>query len=281
MKGKTTCCHSALDAESSLSLFLDSRLCGNDMKRLFIIIVYTVILLASFASQAFAHRLQPAYLEINEQTTGKFNILWKRPLVGNRPMNIYPHLPETCSNITEPSINPSQSFALERWLIDCGKNGLANETIVIDGLEKTVTDTLVRIYYLEGAEETHLLRPATPSATVCRSRATTMKISDPAIQKRFVGQWVRPDGGYVIHVREIKPDGSVDVGYFNPKSINVSESKVSVWKGFNRLFLKLDDKGYPGSTYTLYYYAEKDQLVGFYHQAEINETFEVLFVRKR
>ena len=166
MNCKSTCCHSALDAESSLSLFLDSRFCGNDMKRLLIIIMYTFILLGSFASQAFAHRLQPAYLEISEQNTGTFNILWKRPLVGNRPMNIYPLLPETCSNITEPSINPSQGFALERWLIDCGESGLANGTIVIDGLEKTVTDTLVRIYYAEGAEETHLLRPATNSAVV-------------------------------------------------------------------------------------------------------------------
>lgn len=106
-------------------------------------------------------------------------------------------------------------------------------------------------------------------------------LPDSAIQQKFVGRWVRSDGGYVIHVREIKPDSSVDVGYFNPKSINVSEANVSVWKGFNKLFLKLDDKGYPGSTYTLYYYTEKDQLAGFYHQAAVNETFEVLFVRKR
>ena len=103
----------------------------------------------------------------------------------------------------------------------------------------------------------------------------------PEIQQKFVGQWVRTDGGYVIHVREIKPDGSVDAGYFNPKPINVSEANVSVWKGFNKLFVKLEDKGYPGSTYTLYYYAEKDQLVGFYYQAAVKETFEVLFVRKK
>ena len=106
-------------------------------------------------------------------------------------------------------------------------------------------------------------------------------LPDPAIQRKFVGQWVRTDGGYVIHVREIKPDGSVDAGYFNPKPINVSEANVSVWKGFNKLFVKLEDKGYPGSTYTLYYYAEKDQLVGFYYQAAVKETFEVLFVRKK
>jgi hypothetical protein len=100
------------------------------------------------------------------------------------------------------------------------------------------------------------------------------------IQQKFVGQWVRTDGGYVIHVREVRPDGSVDAGYFNPKPINVSEANVSVWKGFDQLFIKLEDKGYPGSTYKLYYYAEKDQLAGFYYQAAVKETFEVLFRRK-
>ena len=101
------------------------------------------------------------------------------------------------------------------------------------------------------------------------------------IQEKFIGRWIRPDGGYVIHVREIKPDGSVEAGYFNPKEIKVSEANVSVWKGFNKLFIKQDDKGYPGSTYTLYYYAEKDHLAGFYCQAVVKETFEVLFVRKK
>lgn len=106
-------------------------------------------------------------------------------------------------------------------------------------------------------------------------------LPDPAIQDKFIGRWVRPDGGYVIHVREIKPDGSVDANYFNPKEIHVSEANVSVWKGFNKLFIKLEDKGYPGSTYTLYYYAEKDQLAGFYYQAVVKETFDVLFIRKK
>lgn len=106
-------------------------------------------------------------------------------------------------------------------------------------------------------------------------------LPDPAIQKKFVGQWVRSDGVYVIHVREIKPDGSVDAGYFNPKPINVSEANVSVWKGFDQLYIKLEDKGYPGSTYKLYYYAEKDQLAGFYYQAAVKETFEVFFIRKK
>jgi hypothetical protein len=105
-------------------------------------------------------------------------------------------------------------------------------------------------------------------------------LPDPAIREKLIGRWVRPDGGYVIHVKEIKPDGSVVAEYFNPKEIHVSEANVSVWKGFDQLFVKLDDKGYPGSTYKLYYYAKKDQLAGFYYQAVVKETFEVLFIRK-
>ncbi len=136
------------------------------MKGSYRILLLIVLLLTPFASQVEAHKLQPAYLEITEQNPGTFNILWKRPLVGNRPMNIYPQLPRTCSNLTEPVLRPSQSGAIERWLIDCGEGGLANETIVIDGLEKTVTDTLIRIELADGSMHTTVLRPDSPNFLV-------------------------------------------------------------------------------------------------------------------
>jgi len=98
--------------------------------------------------------------------------------------------------------------------------------------------------------------------------------------KAIVGEWIRPDGGYIIHVRDVKSDGSVEAGYYNPNEINISEANVSLWKGLVKLFIKLQDKGYPGSTYTLYYYAEKDALAGFYYQAALEQTFKVVFTRK-
>ena len=91
----------------------------------------------------------------------------------------------------------------------------------------------------------------------------------------IIGEWIRPDGGYIIRVRDVNPDGSVDAGYFNPGEINIAEANVSLWKGLVKLFIKLQDKGYPGSTYTLYYYAEKDALAGFYYQAAMGQTFEI------
>ncbi len=136
------------------------------MKRLFNIILLTVLLLASLAANAYAHRLEPAYLEINEQTAGKFSILWKRPFIGSRPMNIYPQLPAGCSNITEPVVQTLVTGAVERWLVDCGSSGMINETIVIDGLPLTQTDTLLRIQLIDGSMHTTVLRPDSPSFLV-------------------------------------------------------------------------------------------------------------------
>ena len=99
--------------------------------------------------------------------------------------------------------------------------------------------------------------------------------------KVIIGEWVRPDGGYIVRVRDVNPDGSVDAGYFNPGKINIAEANVSLWKGLVKLFIKLQDKGYPGSTYTLYYYPEKDALAGFYYQAAVGQTYEVFFFRKK
>ena len=62
---------------------------------------------------------------------------------------------------------------------------------------------------------------------------------------KIIGKWVRPDGGYTIHVEDIKPDGSVNAGYFNPGEIDISEATVSKWKGLTKLYVKLQGKGYP------------------------------------
>ncbi len=104
----------------------------------------------------------------------------------------------------------------------------------------------------------------------------------PSDFKSIKGNWVRTDGSYVIQVQNINPDQTVIAKYLNPSEINVSEAKISNWKGLTKLFIKLQDKGkgYPGSTYTLYYYTQKNALAGFYYQAEQKKTYEVIFLRQ-
>ncbi|MEN8189203.1 MAG: hypothetical protein ABFS19_05105 [Thermodesulfobacteriota bacterium] len=94
------------------------------------------------------------------------------------------------------------------------------------------------------------------------------------------GQWQRTDGNYLLKVSDVQTDGKVTAAYFNPRPVHIAQADISPQKELIKLFIKFDDKGYTGSTYKLYYFAEKDALVGFYHQAEIDKLFEVVFLRK-
>lgn len=111
--------------------------------------------------------------------------------------------------------------------------------------------------------------------------ATIPTEKEPPDFGRLVGSWVRPDGGYVIEISKIYPDGRVDAEYFNPRSIYVSRSTVSEKDGIIELFLELQGKGYPGSTYTLRYNPAYDLMVGTYFQAVIQQPFDVIFQRKQ
>ncbi len=95
----------------------------------------------------------------------------------------------------------------------------------------------------------------------------------------LVGRWVRTDGGYVIEIRNIAPDGKMDAGYYNPRPINVSMAEASWAAAGTKIFIELQDVGYPGSTYTLAYNPAEDTLVGFYYQAAMQQNFDVVFAR--
>ena len=105
--------------------------------------------------------------------------------------------------------------------------------------------------------------------------------SVPADFQRLEGQWVRPDGGYILELREIKKDGSLRASYFNPRPINVFIAKWSRKKGKINLFVELRDVNYPGSKYNLQYEPGPDRLKGTYFQAVEKQTFNIEFVRAK
>ena len=97
--------------------------------------------------------------------------------------------------------------------------------------------------------------------------------------KRLEGRWLRPDGGYVLELRDSGDDGSLKAAYFNPRPINVEQAEVRRKDGTLTVFVVLRDVNYPGSTYTLHYDPEADRLKGTYFQAMQGQTFDVEFVR--
>ena len=99
--------------------------------------------------------------------------------------------------------------------------------------------------------------------------------------QRLAGRWARPDGGYILELRNIHKDGGLDAFYFNPRPIKVFQAVWTRREGKISVMVELRDVNYPGSTYNLQYDPETDRLKGTYFQAVERQTFDVQFVRSK
>ncbi len=124
----------------------------------------------------------------------------------------------------------------------------------------------------------------------CKNKAETASSTSPAVSEqdttmpdlnRLVGRWLRPDGGYILEIRNAAPGGKLDVGYFNPNPIHVGRAEWVEKDGKLYVMAELQDVNYPGSTYGLEYIVAQDRLVGTYYQAVEKSTYEVQFVREK
>lgn len=95
------------------------------------------------------------------------------------------------------------------------------------------------------------------------------------------GKWIRPDGGYVLELRNIAADGTLTAAYFNPRLIRVSQAFWAMDEGLIKVFVELRDINYPGSKYSLQFDPAADRLKGFYFQAIEQQTYAVEFLHGR
>ena len=132
--------------------------------------------------------------------------------------------------------------------------------------------------------------PASPTAAVpaaaTTAPATTAPAATPAATvpaagvAKVKGRWLRPDGGYILAITTIAADGRAEAGYFNPNPIKVAWATVNAEGADIRVKVELRDENYPGCLYKLNYAPDKDRLVGTYFQAQMQQTYEVEFVRE-
>jgi hypothetical protein len=112
------------------------------------------------------------------------------------------------------------------------------------------------------------------------SAATVSFAVDQGFEK-LEGRWRRADGGYVLDIRKVRPDGALDAAYLNPRPINVSKARATRDGATVRVFVELRAPNYPGSTYTLTYDSKRDELYGVYYQAVEGRSFDVVFARMK
>ena len=124
---------------------------------------------------AAAHESRPGYLEFRETSPGVFRVLWKKPARGEMILSIDPVFPVGCSVVGIGSETVRSGAYVARATLEC-EDGLAGKTIVIAGLETTLTDVLVRVYYANGLQETHLVQPIETSVIIGGSSGVMKRI---------------------------------------------------------------------------------------------------------
>jgi hypothetical protein len=127
----------------------------------------------------------------------------------------------------------------------------------------------------------HSRQPGAQSTATPAAKEPIARLEGKAEFESLNGRWLRPDGGYVIDISEIDASGKMVARYYNPRPINVARAEASQEGTKTKVFIELRDINYPGSTYTLIYDPQDDQLKGVYFQAALKQSFDVVFDRMK
>jgi hypothetical protein len=109
-----------------------------------------------------AHEARPAYIEIRETTPGRYEIVWRTPLLSGNRLPVALRLPPDVRDVTQPAVRELSDSVVERRVIEAPGAGLAGRRIEFVGLQATITDVLVRLDLRDGAPSTTLVRPSQP-----------------------------------------------------------------------------------------------------------------------
>ena len=129
-----------------------------------IFILLTVFLGVLIAPLANAHELRPAFLSITEtadvtETLGaEYCVLWKTPALGEKQLALKANFPQTCKISDGMRRIEENKFAIETWALTCPQS-LRGQSLNVGGLEKTLTDVLVRTKWADGESFTARLTP--------------------------------------------------------------------------------------------------------------------------
>ncbi len=152
------------------------------MRRLFASVSLGLLALVPAAR---AHEARPAYLEIKETGHGRYDLLWRTPVLAGMRLPIVLKVPDGVVNVTEPTVQELTDSLLERRQIDAGKEGLAGKRIEFVGLQGTITDVLVRVEMQDGRKTTTIVRPSQPWVEIAAAQGTM------AVLGAYIGHGIR------------------------------------------------------------------------------------------
>ena len=102
---------------------------------------------------------------MREEASGTFDVLFKTPMRGDARLALDVSFSGPVKTTTPVSSRMTDNAMVQTWRLRAIKP-LAGQMVRIDGLENTMTDALVRIEFIDGAEWVGRLTPGAPQTTI-------------------------------------------------------------------------------------------------------------------
>lgn len=123
------------------------------------------LLAFGLACSAYADVFRPAYLELREAGTDRYDVMWKVPAQGELRLAVRVIFPDDATQITAPQGMFAGNAYVERWQIN-RPGGLAGQSISIEGIANGVTDVIVRVARQDGTSQVERVLPDNPQFSV-------------------------------------------------------------------------------------------------------------------
>lgn len=201
------------------------------MRGLFCILTALMCLLSAAVS---AHEVRPGYLELTEGSDGAVHVLWKEP-AGSAYINALTPRIIAADSTDWLAIPPrrayrNDTFFAREWDLPAPRAPLSGTVVEIAGLERTITDVLVRIVYADGVELTRLLKPDAASVEIPGAR----KVAPPVreyVQLGFTHIWEGIDHllyvlGLMLLVRNLRTLVKTITGFTIAHSITLAAAAL-------------------------------------------------------
>ena len=114
-----------------------------------------------FLSSLYAHQTGLSYVNIVEDSESKISVIYKKPLGDTKANNISLRFPIECVKVAQREQSVDKGFIINNYNLWCGKEGLLNSRVWVEGLISTDRGVLIR-YKKGDIIDKSLLRSATP-----------------------------------------------------------------------------------------------------------------------
>jgi len=129
-------------------------------------IIALLLLSVGLLNQAFAHESQPGLLQLTQQDTSRYEVIWRAPIYYGKAHPASLQLPANWKTIAPPTIRQLADSALHQRVVEIDTPSIHGSVIRLPGLEATITDVLVRVEFVDGTHFSTILKPDQPWVSI-------------------------------------------------------------------------------------------------------------------